>query len=74
MATHGTIELLKKYRPPYTQYMSCVPEMADASQRGERPRDQVLAMEDRAFTDLAEARHALVQALVSLPRPHHISK
>ncbi len=74
MATQETIELLKKYRTTYTQYMSCVHEMADASQRGERPRDQVLAMEDRAFTDLAEARHALVQALVSLPRPHHISK
>ena len=74
MATHETIELLKKYRTTYTQYMSCVHEMADASQRGERPRDQVLAMEDRAFTDLAEARHALVQVLVDLPRPYHISK
>ena len=54
--------------------MSCVHEMADASQRGERPRDQVLATEDRGFTDLAEARRALVQFLVDLPRPYHISK
>ena len=63
MATKELRELCRNYRSAYTHYMHCVQELAEASKRGERPRDQVLATEDRAFNDLALAREALLAAL-----------
>jgi hypothetical protein len=34
-------ELRRKYRSAYTEYMHCVHELADSSQRGKRPTDQI---------------------------------
>jgi hypothetical protein len=59
MATKEVREL----RSAYTHYMHYVQELAKASKHGERPPDQVLATEDRAFNDLALASETLLAAL-----------
>ena len=64
MATKELRELRKNYRVAYTHYMSCVHELANASERGQRPADQVLATEDRSFNDFVTARQALLKALL----------
>jgi hypothetical protein len=74
MATKEIWKLRTKYRTAYTQYMSSVHDLADASQREERPADQVLAAEDQSFINLANARQELLTALLASPRPAQISK
>jgi hypothetical protein len=68
MATKEMRELRNAYRAAYTRYMQCVHEMADASQRNERPQDSVLAAEDEAFSALASTRGALLNALLACER------
>jgi hypothetical protein len=63
MATPELRKLRHDYKAAYTNYMQCVQEFSDASQRGECPPDAVLAVEEKTLTDLAESRRALLQAL-----------
>jgi hypothetical protein len=69
MAAKELQELRAKYRSAYSLYMQCVTELADASQRGQRPPDSVLAAENRAFSDLELARRELLKALVACGQP-----
>jgi hypothetical protein len=73
MATKELQELRRKYRSAYSLYMHCVHELADASQREERPPDSVLAPEDQAFNELALARQELLKALLACGRPDQSS-
>ena len=69
MATKQLRDLRQRYRLAYTAYMHCVHELADASQRAERPRSDLIEAEDRAFRELAEARQSLMDALLRCDRP-----
>ena len=73
MATKELRELRRNYRSAYTHYMHCVHDLADASERGERPSDEVLGTEDRAFNDLSLARQALLKTVMACEPPDRSS-
>jgi hypothetical protein len=64
MATKELRDLRRNFRMAYTHYRSCVQELIKASERGQRPGDQVVATEDRSFNDFAAARQELLKTLL----------
>lgn len=63
MPTEELRELRHKYKVAYTNYMSCVQALSDASQTGVWPSAEVLGHEQRALEELNSVRQALLDAL-----------
>jgi hypothetical protein len=63
MATKELRELRHRYKAAYTNYMSCVQALSDASQDGVWPSAEALDNEERALQELNSARQALLGAL-----------
>jgi hypothetical protein len=70
MATKELHALRLAYKAAYTAYMNCVQALADASQRGRWPSQEVLTTEEKALAALTHARQALLDALFE----HHRKK
>jgi hypothetical protein len=68
MATPELRQLRHAYKVAYTSYLQCVQDLSAASQKGECPPDAVLIEEERALTNLADSRRALLEALCSRKR------
>lgn len=73
MATKELRELRHRYKSAYTQYMSCVQALSDASTRGEWPPTDMVQREHATFAELAFVRHELLQKLKehTAPRDSH---
>lgn len=63
MATNELRDLRHRYKTAYTTYMHGVQALSAASQNGVWPSAAVLELEQKAMSELASLRRALLDAL-----------
>jgi len=68
MGTKELGELRHRYKEAYTNYMSCVRALSEASLRGVWPTAEIRDKEQKAYNELAFARQALLDGLYMYSR------
>ena len=69
MATKELQTLRRHFNAAYKNYLASVKALADASERGEWPAEEVITAEEKAFNELAFLRQALLGALLAHAMP-----